>query len=262
MDVRIGNANLNVEGVRQLKNDVKLDENLKTQLAKDGYDEVVFQKGDEVFVAYGKNMDLEQLNVNFVDGVGGFDENSAYDQGQLSVDGDAVKVLHKDDETKTSFWIAPYTGAGNFVKGMLNSPEGKSVLIGVAAGASMGLAKKYVPEVPVQGYKGTYTVMGAPMKGIIVGTAIGAAAGGLRGEAELTSKDRGMSMISAAAGYAVGYGAGLGSSELIELAAKNPKATAAALGTTALVVGAGVLIDKLSDNNKPSTLRVINKISQ
>lgn len=262
MDVRIGNASLNVEGVRQLKNDVKLDEPLKNQLAKDGFDEVIYQKGDEVFVAYGKNMDLEQLNVNFVDGTEYFNEDSAYDQGQLSVDGDAVKVLHKDDETKTSFWIAPYTGTGNLVKGMLNSPEGKSALIGVAAGAAMGLAKKYVPEVPVQGYKGTYTVMGAPMKGIIAGTAIGATAGGLRGDAELTGDQRGLATLSAGAGYAVGYGAGLGTSALIELAAKNPKATAAALGTTALVVGAGVLIDKLSDSNKPSTLRVINKISQ
>lgn len=269
MDIRIGNSSLNVEGVRQLKNDVKLDENLKTQLAKDGYDEVVFQKGDEVFVAYGKNMDLEQLNVNFVDGAESFNEDSAYEQGQLSVDGNDVKVLHKDDENKKSLWAASYTGASKLGKEMVNSSEGRSALIGVATGASMAIANKYLPKVSVTGYYhrsaynivyGTHKVMSTPMKGIVVGSAVGALAGGIKGSVE-RGGDCG-SMITAAVGYGAGYVAGVGATTLIELAAKNPKTTAATVGLASLTIGTSVLLDKLADNNKASTLSVINKIAQ
>ena len=269
MDIRIGNSSLNVEGVRQLKNDVKLDENLKTQLAKDGFDEVIFQKGDEVFVAYGKNMDLEQLNVNFVDGSESFNEDGAYDQGQLSVDGDAVKVLHKDDENKKSLWAVSYTGASKLGKEMVNSSEGRSALIGVATGTSMAIANKYLPKVSVTGYYhrsaynivyGTHKVMSTPMKGIVAGSVVGALAGGVKGSVE-KGGDCG-SMITASVGYGVGYLAGVGGANLVELSVKNPKTTVATVGLASLAIGTSVLLDKLADNNKDSTLRVINKISQ
>ena len=251
MDVRIGNAQLNVEGIKELKKDVKIDDALKNQLQKDGYDEIIYKQGDKLFIAYGKNMDLDKLKINLSEE--GFSPDRAYEPNQLTVDGEAVDVQHKDDENKESFWVAPYKEVGRGAKELINDPIGKSVIFGTVAGLGAGVTSRVMPgAVSYSGYS-------TGMKGVMIGTGIGATAGGLRGAIEIGHPG---AVVGAAAGYLGGYWTGIGSYNVVKSATQNPKVTGIAIGTAAAVVGASVLIDKLSDNNKPATMRVINRIAQ
>lgn len=265
-DLRIGNASLSVEGIRPLKKDVEINDQLKNQLAKDGFDSVIFKKGDEMFIAYQKNMKLDNLKLN--PDINTFDVNSAYDMGQMSVDGDAVQVLHVDDENKDSFWVAPYKSAANGVKSLINNPFGKAALLGFAGGAvsavlgknlSLGgyseAAKVYVEANPV------HTKL---MNATLLGTAGGGVIGGLKAGAESDTPefwDTGAGIGAAALGYGAGALVGAGADELVKLAAKNGKVAAMSVGIAAVVVGTGIALDAMSDNAKPATYRVINQIS-
>lgn len=248
-NLRIGNASVSVEGIRPLKKGVEVNDQLKTQLSKDGLDSIIFKKGDELFIAYQKNMKLDNLNLNLDDK--NFDVNSAYDAGQLSIDGDAVQVLHVDDENRDSFWVAPFKSVGNAVKSMVNDPFGKAALLGFVGGATTTLV-------------GTNTNKDLLMNATILGTAAGSAIGGLKAGAESDKPefwDTGAGLASAAAGYAVGAAAALGGDALVKEAIKNPKLSAITVGVAAAVVGTGIALDALSDNNKPATYRVINQIA-
>lgn len=246
-DLRIGNAKLSVEGIRPLKKDVALDDNLKSQLSNDGFDEVIFQKGDQLYIAYQKNMNLDNLQLNGAD----FNVNSAYDMGQLSQDGDAVKVLHFDDENKDSLWVAPFKSFGSSVKSLVNHPFGKSALLGFASGTAMSIV-------------GSNTGNERLIIGTAIGTGAGSVVGALKAAEEYNAPefwDTGAGLGSAAVGYALGMGTGHVGTNLVKSAIENPKVAAMAAGITALVVGTGIVLDQLSDNDKPSTYRVINQIS-
>lgn len=257
-ELRIGKASLPVEGIRELKAGVKLDdESLKSQLMKDGLDEVVFQKGDKLFIAYKTNLDLSRINLNLEK----FDENSAYDKGQLSLDGEAVKVLFVDDESKESFWAAPYKGLGRSVVDMLNEPVGKSAMVSFAGGLATGIIGKTVPgaatKVPTNAMMPAMNTM---MKSVVVGSLIGSTAAGLKAEAE-DNNSQGSTILVNSVSYAAGIGAGIGGVELAKLAISHPVATAVSLGTAAALVGTGIALDALSDNSKTVTYKVINKIA-
>jgi hypothetical protein len=255
-DLRIGNAKVSVEGIRQLKADTVLDDKTKSSLMKDGFDEIIFKKGDSLYIAYQKNMDLAKLNLNLDEKT--FDVNTAYDPGQLSLDGDAVQAVFVDDENKDSFWVAPYKAAGNTITSMVNNPFGKSALIGFSAGAITTLTAKIVPGAWNDGPSSKL------MAGVMIGTGLGTVGAGLKAAEENNEADfwdTGAGIGAAAVGYGVGIGAGIGGYELVKAAIQNPAVTAVSLGATAVVVGTGVVIDKLSDNNKPATYRVINSIS-
>ncbi len=252
-DLRIGNASLSVEGIRPLKKDVQIDDKLKSQLAKDGFDSVIFKKGDEMFIAYQKNMKLDNLKLN--PDINTFDVNSAYDMGQMSVDGDAVQVLHVDDENKDSFWVAPYKNMASGVKSMINNPFGKAAILGFVGGATTTLVGKNMAA----------TATGERvLNGVLLGTAGGGVIGGLKAGAESDTPefwDTGAGVGAAALGYGAGALVAAGGDELVKVAAQNPKVTAITLGVAAVVVGTGVALDALSDNGKPATYRVINQIS-
>jgi hypothetical protein len=248
-NIRIGNSSVSVEGVRPLKKGVEVNDQLKTQLSKDGFDSIIYKKGDELFIAYQKNMKLDNLNLNLDDK--NFDVNSAYDAGQLSVDGDAVQVLHVDDENKDSFWVAPYKSVASGVKSMVNDPFGKAAILGFVGGATTVLV-------------GNNTNKELLMNSTILGTAAGSAIGGLKAGAESNKPefwDTGAGLGAAALGYGAGAVAALGGDALVKTAVENPKLSAITLGIAAAVVGTGIALDMLSDNNKPATYRVINQIS-
>ena len=248
--LHIGKASLSVEGIRPLKSDVKTDDaSLKNQLQKDGYDEIIFQKGDQLFIAYQKNMDLSKLQVNLDPAK--FDVNTAYDAGQLSVDGDAVRVLYVDDENKDSMWAQPFKSMGRAVTGLVNHPEGKSALLSFAAGATARAIGGNVSSDKL-------------ITGVVIGTLGGSTVAAMKAGAELDRPnywDTGEALFFNAVGYGAGVGSAWGAQELGKLAMENPHTAAITIGTTALVVGGGILLDKLSDSNKPATMRVINKIS-
>jgi hypothetical protein len=260
-DLRIGNASLSVEGIRPLKKDVQIDDQLKNQLSKDGFDSIIFKKGDEMFIAYQKNMKLDNLKLN--PDINTFDVNSAYDMGQMSVNGDAVQVLHVDDENKDSFWVAPYKSAANGVKSLVNNPFGKAALLGFAGGVVSTVLGKNL-NLP-DGYgSGGNAVHQKLMNATLLGTAGGGVIGGLKAGAESDTPefwDTGAGIGAAALGYGAGALVGAGADELVKLAAKNGKVAAMSVGIAAVVVGTGVALDAMSDNNKPATYRVINQIS-
>lgn len=261
--LHIGKASLSVEGIRPLKSDVKAeDPNLRNQLQKDGYDEIIFQKGDQLYIAYQKNMDLGKLAVN-ADATK-FDVNSAYDPGQLSLDGDAVRVLYVDDENKDSMWVQPFKTAASGVTSLLNHPFGKAAMLGfiggavtTVAGRNLNIATDYngVAANPKQ-YKA--------FMGTLIGTGVGGVVGGLKAGAEHNEPefwDTGAGIGAAALGYGAGSLAALGGDALVKAAKSNAKIAAISVGVTAAVVGTGIALDALSDNNKPATMRVINSIS-
>lgn len=254
--LRIGNSVLSVEGIRPLKNDVKLDDAaLKNQLQKDGFDEIIYKKGDQLFIAYQKNMDVSKLSLNLDKNA--FDPNSAYDAGQLSVDGDAVEVLYVDDENKSSLWAAPYKSVASGVKSMINDPYGKAALLGFVGGAATVVTKRNLQL--GDGYKlAANPTHSKVLTGTIVGTSLGTVAGGLKAASETGD---GSSLVAAAAGYGAGALAGWGGDLLVKAVKENPKVAAITVGVTALVVGTGVAMDYISDNSKPATYRVINKIA-
>lgn len=262
-EIKIGNASLSVEGIRPLKKDVQVDEKLKNQLAKDGFDSIIFKKGDELFIAYQKNMKLDDLKLNL--DVNTFDVNSAYDAGQLSVDGDAVQVLHVDDENRDSFWVAPYKTAASGVKSLINHPFGKSAILGFVGGVVTSVAGQHLNiETNYSGVPANPSQHRIFM-GTLLGTAGGAVAGGLKAGAEHNEPefwDTGAGIGTAAVGYGAGALAGLGGNALVTVAKENPKVTAMAVGVAAVVIGTGIALDAMSDNNKPATYRVINQISQ
>ncbi|MBT9545039.1 MAG: hypothetical protein IV090_06595 [Candidatus Sericytochromatia bacterium] len=252
-DLRIGNASLSVEGIRPLKKDVQIDDKLKSQLSKDGFDSIIFKKGDEMFIAYQKNMKLDNLKLN--PDINTFDVNSAYDMGQMSVDGDAVQVLHVDDENKDSFWVAPYKSMASGVKSMINNPFGKAAILGFVGGATTTLVGKNMAATATSE---------RVFNGVLLGTAGGGVIGGLKAGAESDIPefwDTGAGVGAAALGYGAGALVAAGGDELVKVAAQNPKVTAITLGVAAVVVGTGVALDALSDNGKPATYRVINQIS-
>jgi hypothetical protein len=256
-DLRIGKAIIPVEGIKQLK-DVKSleDPNIKAQLMKDGLDEIVFQKGDQVFIAYKQNLDLSRLKLNLEN----FDENSAYDAGQLSENGEAVKVLFADDETKESFWAAPYMAVGRGIKDLINSPEGKSGIIAFAAGAATGVVGKVVPGAATRVEEKMLPAMSTTMKSVVIGSLLGSTAAGLKAESE-NNNLAGATILINGLSYAGGIGAGIGGVELAKLCGTNPRAAAITIGTTAAIVGTGIALDLLSDNSKTVTYKVINKIA-
>jgi len=250
-DLRIGNASLSVEGIRPLKKDVQIDDKLKSQLSKDGFDSIIFKKGDEMFIAYQKNMKLDNLKLN--PDINTFDVNSAYDMGQMSVDGDAVQVLHVDDENKDSFWVAPYKSVANGVKSLINNPFGKAAVLGFVGGATTALVGQHSSKVGERVFNATF-----------LGTAGGSVIGGLKAGAESDKPefwDTGAGLGSAALGYGAGALVATGADELVKLAAQNGKVAAMSVGIAAVVVGTGIAIDAMSDNGKPATYRVINQIS-
>lgn len=250
-DLRIGNASLSVEGIRPLKKDVQIDDKLKSQLSKDGFDSIIFKKGDEMFIAYQKNMKLDNLKLN--PDINTFDVNSAYDMGQMSVDGDAVQVLHVDDENKDSFWVAPYKSVANGVKSLINNPFGKAAVLGFVGGATTALVGQHSGKVGERVFNATF-----------LGTTGGSVIGGLKAGAESDKPefwDTGAGLGSAALGYGAGALVATGADELVKLAAQNGKVAAMSVGIAAVVVGTGIAIDALSDNGKPATYRVINQIS-
>jgi hypothetical protein len=249
-DLRIGKAIIPVEGIKQLK-DVKSleDPNIKAQLMKDGLDEIVFQKGDKVFIAYKQNLDLSRLKLNLEN----FDENSAYDAGQLSQDGEAVKVLFTDDENKESFWTAPYADMGRAVTDLINDPIGKSALVGFIGGASAMVANKT-------------GLSGVGIKSVYIGTGVGTVAAGLKAGSENGTCSDGTPGVIAglgigAVGYGVGSLAGLGGYHLVKAAIENPKVAILSTVSAATLVGTGIVLDLLSDNSKSVTYKVINKIA-
>jgi hypothetical protein len=260
-DLRIGKASIPVEGIRELKAgvDINKDDAVKAQLMKDGLDEIVFQKGDKVFIAYKTNLELSRLQLNLES----FDENSAYDAGQLSLDGEAVKVLFVDDESKESFWAAPYKGLGRSIVNMINEPAGKSAMVSFAGGVATGIVGKVVPGAAerVPGDIIIPSTMSVGMKSVIIGTLIGSTAAGLKAGAEDPEwAHPGIAVLNAAC-WAGGVGAGVGGVELAKIAGRNPVATAVTVGTAAAVIGTGLVLDALSDNSKTVTYKVINKIA-
>jgi len=263
--LNIGKATLSVEGIRPLKADVKADDAaLKNQLQKDGYDEIIFKKGDQLFIAYNKNMELGKLNLNL--DATKFDENAAYDAGQLSLNGDAVQVLYVDDENKSSMWAQPFKTAAEGVTSLLNHPMGKAAMLGFVGGAITTVAGNRL-DWGTKGY-GSELINPAHNKafmGTLIGTGAGAVVGGLKAGAEYDGGpgfwDTGAGLAAAAGGYGAGALAGWGGNALVEAARHNGKIAAISVGVTAAVVGTGIALDALSDGNKPATMRVINKIS-
>jgi hypothetical protein len=258
-NIRIGNSTVSVEGIRPLKQGVEVNDQLKTQLSKDGLDSIIFKKGDELFIAYQKNMKLDNVNLNL--DAKTFDVNSAYDAGQLSVDGDAVQVLHVDDENKDSFWVAPYKSLASGVKSMVNDPDGKAFILGFAGGAVTTVIGKNLDVSKGEwGDKILNPTHRKIWQGTMIGTSVGAVAGGLKASAERDFNGPG-GLIAGAVGYGVGAAAGWGGNALFHVAKENPKVAAITVGVTAAVVGTGIALDLISDNNKPATYRVINQIA-
>ncbi|HEY9843143.1 MAG: hypothetical protein ACAI44_21725, partial [Candidatus Sericytochromatia bacterium] len=233
-------------------------------LQKDGYDEIIFQKGDQLFIAYQKNMDLSKLQVNLDPAK--FDVNAAYDAGQLSLDGDAVRVLYVDDENKTSMWTQPFKTAGQGVTSLLNHPMGKAAMLGFVGGAVTAVAGSHLNWDSDYSWKPANPSQFKAFYGTLIGTAAGGAIGGLKAGAEYDGGpgfwDTGAGLGSAALGYGAGALAGWGGNALVMAAKNNGKIAAITAGVTAAVVGTGIAMDLLSDRNKPATMRVINKISE
>jgi len=254
--LNIGKATLSVEGIRPLKADVKADDAaMKAQLQNDGYDEIIFKKGDQLYIAYQKNMDLGKLNLNL--DAAKFDINAAYDAGQLSMNGDAVQVLYVDDENKSSMWTQPFKTAAQGVTSLLNHPFGKAAMLGFVGGAVTVVAGR---NLNIDGSG----MQAKAFTGTLLGTGIGSVVGGLKAGAEHDEPefwDTGAGVGSAALGYGAGALAGLGGDVLVKAAKDNVKIAAITAGVTAAVVGTGIAIDALSDSNKPATMRVINRIS-
>lgn len=262
--LHIGKASLSVEGIRPLKADVKADDAaLKGQLQKDGYDEIIFKKGDQLYIAYQKNMDLSKLNLNLDPAK--FDENSAYDPGQLSMNGDAVQVLYIDDENKTSMWTQPFKTAAQGVTSLVNHPLGKAAMLGFIGGAITTVAGKHLNFDTDYSNKALNPGQHKAFYGTLIGTGAGTVIGGLKAGAEYDGGpgtwDTGAGLGIAAVGYGAGAAAGWAGNALVEAAKSNGKIAAISVGVTAAVVGTGLAIDALGDNNKPATMRVINRIS-
>jgi hypothetical protein len=101
--------------------------------------------------------------------------------------------------------------------------------------------------------------------GTAIGTGLGSVVGGLKAGAENNDPEMwntGAGVGSAAAGFGAGALAGWGGDALVKAAKENVKIAAITTGVAAVVVGTGIAMDKLADNTKPSTMRVINRISE
>lgn len=263
-DFRIGNAKIAFDEVRKIKSDVKVDDdNLKAQLGKDGLDEVIFRQGDDLFVAYKKNANFDNLKLNM--DKNDFSIDDAYNSGQLSRNGDAVQVLFVDDENKDSFWVAPFKTVGRGVKSMVNDPFGKAAILGFVGGAITTITGRHLNiNTSYSGVAENATHLRV-FRGTLIGTGVGAALGGLKAGAENDVKDQwdtGIGLAAAAGGYGAGALTGWGGDELVTLAKNNPKVAAIAGGVTAAVVGTGIALDLLSDNDKPANYRAINRITE
>lgn len=260
--VRIGNEHISVAGIRRLKSDVdgveklengdiKINENLKKQLNKDGYDEIIFKKGDELFIAYQKNMDLDGIKFNME--TASFDPDSAYESGQMSVNGDAVQVLAIDDENQESFWVAPYKSMGRGLKSMVNHPMGRTAIVGFGIGATTVLVGKNIGDA-TKAFNGT-----------LIGGGVAGVASGLKAGFEQDLEgywDTGIGIAATAGGAIVGGATAHFTQELVKSAIQNPKVAGITLGASALFVGTGLVVDMLSDDNKPATMRVLDRISE
>ncbi len=241
-NLRIQNSNLHVEAVKAIRQGIKLDDNeLRAQLTHDGLDEVVFQKGNDVFIAYGTNLDLSQLKVNA-------DEFSQTgdQQGQLFANNQPIQVLFVDDENKESFWVSPYKAIAK----LLDDPATKAAATGFIGGVISGVtAKSSLSEVS--------------KIGLYAGSGLGTAAASLRGEAEIQDKNwKGMAVTSGFLGYTGGHIAGRYLHGAADYVAHNPKVAIGVAAGTAAVVGAGLLLDAISDSRKVPNYSVVQEITR
>ncbi len=243
-NLSIQNSNLHVEAVKPVRKDIKLDNSeLRAQLTHDGLDEVVFQKGDDIFIAYGTNLDLSQLKVNSDE----FNPHHTADQkGQLFEDKRPIQVLFVDDENKESFWTSPYKAIAK----LLDDPGTKAGAAGFIGGVISGVtAKSSLSEVT--------------KLGLYVGTGLGTTAAILRGEAEIQDQNSvGWAAFSGAVGYLGGHVAGRHLPGLADYVVKNPKVAIGVAAGTVAVVGTGLLLDAISDSRKVPNYSVVQEITR
>lgn len=195
-------------------------------------------------------MDLGSIKFNMETAM--FDPDSAYERGQMSVDGDAVQVLAIDDENQESFWVAPYKSTARNVKSLLNNPFGKTALVGFGIGATVMLVGRNIGET-------SKALEGTMIGGLVAGVASGLKAG-FEGDAE-GRWDTALGLLATAGGALAGAGTAHVSQEIIKSAIENPKVAGITLGAAVAFVGTGLAVDMLSDSNKPATMRVLDRIS-
>lgn len=291
MNLQIGKSPLPYAGIREIKQDTLLDDNLKAQLAEDGFDEIIFQKGEQVFIAYQRDMDLSALQLNL--------DNTlpVEEAGQLSVDGEAVQLLWKDDEnrsagsTLSTLAQSAVQGAGK----LMQNPYGRAASIGFASGLVLAVADRnldtrydYFQIKPGRKFGRNYQfvpfrsmpalpnhprgMMLGPNnltqfrlhRALSVGAPVGAATVGLKAGLEdkvsLTTPLLGLG--AAAGGFVAGGLVGTLGDQLVKQAVRNPKTSLAVAGVALAAVGADLAISRMNapEAQAPSTA-VIDRIS-
>lgn len=239
--LKIQNTNLHVEAIKKVDKTRLTPETIEN-LKKDGLDSIIFQKGDEVFIAYKRNLDLSHIKVNG----DAFNTFTARDSGQLysTQDQEPVKVLFVDDENKESFWQAPYKK----IAGILDDPAYKASAIGFLGGAIAGTTR-------MTGLSQVAKV------GVYSGTALGTTAAVLRYESELTSDTNAMAAVGGGVGYLGGHIAGGYLHNISHYVTKNPKVTIGLAIGAGVAVGTGLILDRLYDNRDVSNYTTVNYIS-
>jgi len=240
--LKIQNTNLHVEGIKKIDRSKLTPETLEN-LKNDGLDEIIFQKGDQLYIAYKRNMDLSHLKINGSE----FNAHNARDSGQMfaTMDGEPVKVLFKDDENQESFWHTPFKS----IAGILDDPAYKASAIGFLGGA---IAR----TTGMSGISNVYKV------GVYGGTSLGTTAAVFRYESELSSDTNAMAAVGAGVGYLGGHITGGYIHNISQFVSKHPKAMIGVAIGAGVAIGTGLILDRLYDNRDVSNYAVVNYLAK